>query len=303
MTARRRAAVIGDPVRHSLSPVLHRAAYAALALDDWRYDRLETSAQQLRPLLAELAAPAGPGPVWAGLSVTMPHKQTVLALLDAVDPLARTVGAANTVVAQRCGTGPALLTGFNTDVAGIVGAVREATGRRLAPGAEPVGATALVLGSGATACSALAALTELGAGRIVVAARNHAGPGRALAAAHRMGLAIETVTWRPDEEASDAALARALAEADIVVSTLPGRVPDALAPRVTRVRPDAPLLDVTYDPWPTALAAAWQQAGGLIVPGWLMLLHQAVPQVRLMTGMTPDIEALRAAVLEALDRR
>ena len=101
MTARRRAAVIGDPVRHSLSPVLHRAAYAALALDDWRYDRLETSAQQLRPLLAELAAPAGPGPVWAGLSVTMPHKQTVLALLDAVDPLARTVGAANTVEIGR----------------------------------------------------------------------------------------------------------------------------------------------------------------------------------------------------------
>ncbi|MCL3778321.1 MULTISPECIES: shikimate dehydrogenase [unclassified Actinomyces] len=303
MSARQRAAVIGLPVAHSLSPVLHRAAYSALGLDGWQYERRETRPEQLGPLLAELAAPAGPGPVWAGLSVTMPHKQALLTRLDALDPLAQTVGAANTVVAQRSGRGPALLTGFNTDVAGIVGALREAGRYRLPDPADLADATALVLGSGATACSALAALTELGAGRIVVAARSHAGPGRALAAAHRMGLEVEAVTWRPGDPASDAAVAGAMSGADLAVSTLPAHGPDLLAPLVRRVRPGAPLLDVTYEPWPTALAAAWQEAGGLIVPGWLMLLHQAVPQVRLMTGMTPDVDAMRTALLRALARR
>ena len=302
MISRGRAAVIGDPVAHSLSPVLHRAAYSALGLEGWEYERRHTRPDQLRPLLAELAAPAGPGPVWAGLSVTMPHKQTLLSCLDVLDPLAQSVGAANTVVAQRAGRGPALLAGFNTDVAGIVGALREAAGDRLAPSSRPAEATALVLGSGATACSALAALTELGAGRIVVAARRHAGPGRALAAAHRMGLEIETVTWSPGDPRSDAAVAQALAEATIAVSTLPAHAPDVLAPLIERVRPGAALLDVTYDPWPTALAAAWQRAGGLAVPGWLMLLHQAVPQVRLMTGMTPDTGAMRTALVGALPR-
>ncbi|WP_167202255.1 shikimate dehydrogenase [Actinomyces respiraculi] len=297
MTVGQKAAVIGLPVTHSLSPVLHRAAYAALGLDGWQYERRETSPEELGPLLAELAAPAGPGPIWAGLSVTMPHKQALLTHLDAVDPLAQTVGAANTVVAQRSGRGPALLTGFNTDVAGIVGALREVTGKQPA-----TGATALVLGSGATACSALAALTELGAGRIVVAARSHAGPGRALSAAHRMGLEIEAVTWRPGVAASDAVVAEALGGADLVVSTLPAHGADVLAPLVGRVRGGAALLDVIYEPWPTALAAAWQGAGGLIAPGWLMLLHQAVPQVRLMTGMTPDVEAMRTALTAALGR-
>lgn len=301
MTVEHKAAVIGLPVTHSLSPVLHRAAYAALGLQGWQYERRETRPEALGPLLAKLAAPAGAGPVWAGLSVTMPHKQALLTHLDVVDPLAQTVGAANTVVAQRSGRGPALLTGFNTDVAGIVGALREVAGD--VPTAGPAarsGATALVLGSGATACSALAALTELGAGRIVVAARNHAGPRRALSAAHRMGLEIEPVTWRPGDPASDAAVAEALGKADLVVSTLPAHGADVLAPLVGRVRRGAVLLDVIYEPWPTALAAAWQGAGGLIAPGWLMLLHQAAPQVRLMTGMTPDVEVMRSALAGAL---
>lgn len=172
---RHRAAVIGSPVAHSLSPVLHRAAYADLGLEGWEYAPRDVAPGALAGVLAELAAPCGPGPVWAGLSVTMPHKQAMLPALDVVDPLAAAVGAANTVVAQRSGTGPALLAGFNTDVAGVVGALRETGGgTRWAEGA-----TALVLGSGATACSALAALAELGAARLIVAARNHAGPRRA----------------------------------------------------------------------------------------------------------------------------
>lgn len=306
---RHRAAVIGSPVSHSLSPVLHRAAYAGLGLDDWSYERLETAPPQLLGLLADLAAPAQGGPAWAGLSVTMPHKQTLLAHLDVIDPLAEAVGAVNTVVAQRSGAGAALLAGFNTDVAGIVGALREAS-RRPVPGSQGDHLRveqAVVLGSGATACSALAALGELKAGRITVVARRHAGPGRALSAAHRMGLDVETLTWKPTDPASNIEAAQLLATADVVISTLPAHAADPLMDPLRRAleqaggtRPGAVMLDVVYAPWPTAVAGAWAHAGGALVPGWLMLLHQAVPQVQLMTGQQPDIECMRAALRSAL---
>ena len=306
---RHRAAVIGRPVSHSLSPVLHLAAYAGLGLEDWSYERLETAPPQLPGLLAELAAPVQAGPAWAGLSVTMPHKQTLLAHLDIIDPLAEAVGAVNTVVAQRSGAGGALLTGFNTDVAGIVGALRE-TARTQTPG-SPDGhlrvEQAVVLGSGATACSALAALGELRAGRITVVARRHAGPGRALSAAHRMGLDIEPLTWKPTDAASNTEAARRLAAADVIISTLPAHAADPLAGPLSKAleqadgtRAGAVMLDVVYAPWPTAVAGAWVHAGGALAPGWLMLLHQAVPQVQLMTGQQPDIDLMRTALLAAL---
>ena len=306
---RHRAAVIGRPVSHSLSPVLHRAAYAGLGLEDWSYERRETDSESLPGLLAELAAPVQAGPAWAGLSVTMPLKQVLLAHLDVIDPLAEAVGAVNTVVAQRSGAGDALLTGFNTDVAGIVGALREAA-RTQTPGSSDAHLRieqAVVLGSGATACSALAALGELRAGRITVVARRHAGPGRALSAAHRMGLDIETLTWKPADSVSNTEAARRLAAADVVISTLPAHAADPLADPLRHAldqtegtRPGAVMLDVVYAPWPTALAEAWERAGGAIAPGWLMLLHQAVPQVQLMTGQQPDIDLMRTALLAAL---
>ena len=307
---RHRAAVIGSPVSHSLSPVLHRAAYAGLGLGGWSYERRETDSEALSALLAELAAPVQAGPAWAGLSVTMPHKQAILAHLDVVDPLAEAVGAVNTVVAQRSGAGGALLAGFNTDVAGIVGALRE-TARTQTPGSTDDRLRieqAVVLGSGATACSALAALGELRAGRITVVARRHAGPGRALSAAHRMGLDIETLTWKPADSASNIEAARRLAAADVVISTLPAGAADPLAvpmrqalDRADGTHTGAVMLDVVYAPWPTALAQAWGRGGGSVAPGWLMLLHQAVPQVQLMTGQQPDIEDMRAALRSELD--
>lgn len=310
---RHRAAVIGAPVAHSLSPVLHRAAYRALGLDDWVYERRETAPADLPALLEELAAPAPTDPIWAGLSVTMPHKQALLSRLDVVDPLAATVGAVNTVVAQRSGRGAALLTGFNTDVAGIVGAIRETRTAQATEDSSTAcrcgSARAVVLGSGATACSALAALTELGATDITIAARRHAGPGRALTAAHRMGLEVTALTWRPGDAASDAEVAAAAADADLLVSTLPTGAADTLAAPLTAAasatapRSGAVLLDVVYAPWPTPLAAAWGAVGGSIAPGWLMLLHQAVPQVTLLTGRTPPLEPMRNALADALAER
>ena len=144
-----RAAVLGSPIAHSLSPVLHRAAYRELGLTDWTYSAIECDEQRLPSLLDSL------GPDWEGLSLTMPLKRAVLPLLDHVEPLVTQVGAANTVVlaaGQR--------RGFNTDVAGIVTALRQA--------GVTTGGNVLVLGSGATACSALAALDAMGAATVSV---------------------------------------------------------------------------------------------------------------------------------------
>ena len=165
-----------------------------------------------------------------------------------------------------------------------------------------------MLGSGATACSALAALAELGATDIVVAARRHAGAGRAAAAAHRMGLSVTALPWRPGDAVSDSSVADLLAHADLVVSTLPAGAADALAaPMATalerRGRTRAVMLDVVYAPWPTPLAAAWTASGGCAVPGRLMLLYQAVPQVTLMTGRTPPVGPMREALEAAVAAR
>ena len=249
------------------------------------YDLWEVNPEHLPAILAEVAAPSTTEPAWAGLSVTMPHKQTVLPMLDAVDPLATVAGAVNTVVAQRAGTGRALLTGFNTDVAGIVGALREAAPADADDGtAAGGGARALVLGSGATACSALAALAEIGATDVTL------------------------LTWNPGDAKSDQTVAEACARADIVVSTLPAGAADMLVePLAAALDPRgaarAIMLDVVYASWPTPLAATWMATGRHAVPGWLMLLHQAVPQVALMTGLTPPIAPMREALENAVADR
>ena len=253
-----RAAVLGTPVAHSLSPRLHRAAYAALGLT-WTYDAVEVDAGGLPGFLRGLDAS------WRGLSLTMPLKQAVLPLLDSVSDLARDVSAANTVVlrdGQRHGE--------NTDVHGIVAALAER-------GIDAV-ERAVVLGGGATARSALAALARLGCTSSVLVVRSE--PTETLSAAERLGVSPRVEAWSPE----------VLDGCDLLLSTLPTGAADRFAPYVR----DVPaLLDVVYDPWPTALAAA---CGGAVVSGAAMLLHQAVAQVELMTGIKPPVEAMRDAL-------
>ncbi|MBD3777745.1 MAG: shikimate dehydrogenase [Micrococcales bacterium] len=291
-TAPRRAAVLGHPVAHSLSPRLHRAAYAALGLDGWRYDAVDVTEDALPGFVAAL------DDSWAGLSVTMPLKHAVMPLLDHVEPLAGVVGAVNTVLVQPGGRRP-VLTGANTDVHGIVAALAEGLAVRGQVATPPAGGrTAAVLGAGATAASALAALAELGCTTPVVLVRSVGRTGGLARAAHRMG--VEPVL-RPLAEA-----AAALARADLVVSTLPPHAADGLAAELAGGGAGAGaapgvLLDVAYDPRRTALAAAWQAAGGVAVAGERMLLHQAVEQVRLMTGRPGPLDAMDAALGEALE--
>ncbi|NTW40770.1 MAG: shikimate dehydrogenase [Cellulomonadaceae bacterium] len=278
----RRAAVLGHPIAHSLSPVLHRAAYAALGLEGWLYDAIDVTEEELPQFVRDLDGS------WVGLSLTMPLKQTVIGLLDHIEPLAEVVGAVNTVLVQASGSTP-VLTGANTDVHGLVAALGEGLGSA----ASVAGRTAAVLGAGATAASTLAALAQLGCAAPVVHVRAVSRSGGLLRAAHRMG--VEPVVRTLD------AAAATVVRADVVVSTLPPRAADDVAAELLAAgtRPAGVLLDVAYDPRPTALQRAWTQLGGIAVPGERMLLHQAVEQVRLMTGRPGPVEAMSAA-LEAV---
>ncbi|MFF8596117.1 shikimate dehydrogenase [Streptomyces sp. NPDC015220] len=274
-TDARRAAVLGSPIAHSLSPVLHRAAYEELGLTDWSYDRFE---------IDESALPAffeGLGPEWAGLSLTMPLKRAVIPLLDQISETAAAVEAVNTVVLTEDGR----RTGDNTDIPGMVAALRE-------HGIEQVDSAA-VLGAGATASSALAALARICAGEVVVYVRSEARAAEMRQWGERLEVEVRTADW------ADAA--RAL-RAPLVFATTPAGTTDDLAQAVPE-RP-ATLFDVLYHPWPTALAARWSMAGGAVVGGLDLLVHQAVLQVEQMTGRAPaPLEAMRRAGEKALAER
>ena len=271
-----RAAVLGSPIEHSLSPVLHRAAYHELGLAGWTYSAIECDEQRLPSLLDSL------GPEWAGLSLTMPLKRAVLPLLDHAEPLVTQVGAANTVVfaeGQR--------RGFNTDVGGIVTALRQA-------GVNTAG-NVLVLGSGATACSALAALHAMGTVMVCVAVRAMPRAEPLLAVADRLGMQVGLLDYGQE---------LASRRWQLLISTIPaaGAEPVAAQLQAGSLAADG-VLDVVYDPWPTPLAAAADRAGSTVISGFDMLVHQAAGQVQLMTGRSAPVCAMRAAGLAELARR
>lgn len=270
-----RAAVLGSPIAHSLSPVLHRAAYRELGLTDWTYDRFEVDEAGIGPFLADLDGS------WAGLSLTMPLKRAVIPLLDEVSDTAAAVEAVNTVVFTDDGR----RRGDNTDVPGMLAALRER-------GVERVD-RATVLGAGATASSALAALARICSGPVTACVRSEARAAEMRSWGNRLGLDVRTAPWLDAASALDAPL---------VVATTPAGATDTL----TGALPAAPgtLFDVLYDPWPTALAAAWSDRGGRVLGGLDLLVHQAVLQVEQMTGHRPaPLDAMRAAGESALAAR
>ncbi|MFE6098213.1 shikimate dehydrogenase [Streptomyces massasporeus] len=275
MAAPRRAAVLGSPIAHSLSPVLHRTAYQELGLAGWTYDRFEVDEAGLPAFFETL------GPEWAGLSLTMPLKRAVIPLLDEISETAASVDAVNTVVRAEDGR----RVGDNTDIPGMVAALRE-------HGIDKVDAAA-VLGAGATASSALAALSRICPGEIAVYVRSEARATEMRQWAERLDVAVRIADWTDAEQAL---------RAPLVISTTPAGVTDALARSVPE-RPAA-LFDVLYDPWPTDLAARWSAYGGAVVSGLDLLVHQAVLQVEQMTGLAPaPLDAMRKAGERALAAR
>jgi shikimate dehydrogenase len=260
----RRAAVLGSPIAHSRSPQLHLAAYRALGLTDWTYDRIECTADQLPTLVG------GFGDDWVGLSVTMPGKFAALAFADERTPRAELIGSANTLVRTAAGW-----RADNTDVDGVTGA--------LGPLHRDLGRPprAGVLGSGGTAPAAVVGLVALGITDVTIAARNPERAQPLLDLADRLGV-----------DARWAALGTAL-DVGVVVSTLPADVAAAHADAVGGV---PLLLDAIYDPWPTPLALAVEAAGGRVVGGLQMLLNQAYAQVEQFTGHPAPKEAMSAAL-------
>jgi shikimate dehydrogenase len=271
-----KAAVLGSPIGHSLSPVLHRAAYRALGLTGWTYDAVECDEAGLPALLD------GCGPDWAGLSLTMPLKRAVLPLLDTAEPLVADVGCANTVIFAA-----GARQGHNTDVPGMINALTAAG----VSGTGPV----LLLGAGATACSALAAVRALGAGEVTVAVRDPDRAAGLLDAARRLGVAVRLTDFGCQLPAGSWHL---------LISTVPAGAADIYAQQLLRgdLVPAA-VLDVVYHPWPTSLAAAAEKTGAGLVLGFELLVHQAARQVELMTARTPPTAAMRRAGQAELRRR
>lgn len=261
-----RAAVLGRPVAHSLSPVLHRAAYAALGLTDWSYDALDVGADDLPVLLAGL------GPEWRGFSVTMPNKRAAVEVADVVEPLPRLLRAANTLLRTPDGGWRA----ENTDVAGV--------GTALQAGGVQQLEHAAVLGAGGTAAAAAVALASLGARQVDLVVRE---PARAADVVR----VLETLQVSVDVHRLDAGGPVA---APVVVSTVPAEGQPAVAE--LDWRPGQLVLDVLYAGWPTPLARRVEEAGGDSISGLEVLFWQATAQVELMTGQPAPIAAMRAAL-------
>jgi shikimate dehydrogenase len=269
-----RLAVLGSPIAHSKSPLLHHAAYSTLGLD-WQYGRHEVDERSLGGFLDDLT------PEWRGLSLTMPLKEVVIPRLASIDEVARATGAVNTVLLSSDGW-----RGWNTDVDGIVRAFAE---RGIAR-AERV----VLLGTGATARSALVAFQRMGARDVVVSGRSPERMAETVAFARSLDLdarshpeGLDWTRW-PDG-------------VDLVTSTLPSGAVPAL--------PAAPggvaLLDAAYAGSPLSHAWRAQDPDAPVVEGIDMLVHQALLQVRVFVNGDVDVpltaedrvyRAMRAAV-------
>lgn len=264
------AAVLGSPVTHSLSPVLHSTAYAALGVEcEYRACHCDES------MLPSFIAQARMDPDWVGYSLTMPLKTAVLPLLDDVDGLATTIGAVNTVVSRG-----GQLVGYNTDVDGIDYALNNVTDSIVSP---------VILGAGGTARAAVGALAKMGLSRVALAARRPDAAQPLVDLGARLDINVDVHPWG------------ILKDVDVVIATTPAGATDGL---VDQSWPsERALVELLYNPWPTKLAAHALAAGAAVAGGLVVLAGQAVGQVQLFTGHTIEVEPLRIAGEQALAAR
>lgn len=267
-----RCAVLGKPIAHSLSPVMHRAAYAELGLEDWTYDAFEVAESELEAFISSRDES------WRGLSLTMPLKRQIIALADEVSTVAGKLGVANTVEFRD-----GRIIASNTDCAGAIAALAERGVRKTR--------TARILGGGATATSFAHALSRTGVEHIEFMVRNPDNVAEAVAAAEASG--AEVVVRKLDRPLIDVV--------DLLVST----VPESAIRSGTHelVESSRAVFDVTYDPWPTSLSLSAVEARVPFVSGLDLLAHQAAFQVELMTGSPIDPDILREAALTELASR
>lgn len=278
-------AVIGYPLKHSISPQFQQPAFDALGLDV-RYTARETPPEELPELLAALRQPP-----WLGLNVTVPHKQAVLPYLDELSPEARRIGAVNTI--HRVGD---RLLGYNTDAPGVVRALRQDLGF------EPRGARAVLLGAGGSARAVAVALLDAGVRALAILNR-HPERAETLAAELRVGL-------RPDAAveagpATEATIIRTLAGADLLVNCTTVGMRHGPAEGSMPVPPQAlrrtlAVYDLVYNPRVTPLVAAARAAGAPAQGGLSMLVYQGAISFEIWTGRPAPLEVMRRAAEAAL---
>jgi len=269
-------AVLGSPIEHSKSPAIHTAAYRVLGLPSWEYGRFEVRKGGLRAFMDDL------DPEYSGFSLTMPLKEEAAKFASSLDKAAEATGAVNTLVKFDEGWA-----GYNTDVFGIVQAIHQANLGTID--------SVLIIGSGATATSATAAVKQLAPNaKVRIYARNHRTRDQLVEFAKNLGLKAKA-TKR---------LYAHLTKSHLVISTLPGGAMDLQAQelsRASRFTPGGALFDVAYQPWPSELAKVWLQSNQPIISGLEMLLWQAVAQLRIFTENDPAVQLPNeAAVLEAM---
>ena len=272
----RRFAVLGSPIAHSKSPAIHLAAYRVLGAD-WEYGRAEVTEGGLRKFIEELDSD------WDGFSVTMPLKDEAAKFADVLDDFSTLTLATNTLYKNEDG----VWLGSNTDIFGIVRALTEAKishPRRV-----------LILGSGATATSAMAAVKQLSpTAEVRVWARNEVSRKQLVSFGKSIGL----------KAGSAGNLKRATASADLTISTLPAGVLDDSVKALGKSRfwsPKGALLDVAYNPWPSSIGSLWSSRGQVVVSGLEMLIWQAVAQIRIFFHGSPAKELPNEiAVVEAM---
>lgn len=267
-----RVAVLGSPIGHSRSPILHSAGYRALGMDDWEYTRIECGAEEL-PRIVGAADES-----FVGFSVTMPGKFAALEFADEVTDRAREIGSANTLVRTAGGW-----RADNTDCDGITGALDELFGGELGQIRR-----ALVIGGGGTARPALWSLAQAGLGEITVVNRSDRSAELA-PLVEPPGVDFRMVGYDADLEALAVA-------ADVVVSTVPSAAIEGREAELGH----APVLDVIYDPWPTPLTVGAAANGYPSVGGHVMLANQAFGQFEQFTDRKAPQAAMRRALEESL---
>lgn len=267
MNASKHAAVLGSPIGHSLSPVLHTAGYESVGLSHWQYHRQECTEDHLPATLAQA------GEDYVGFSVTMPCKHAAFQHADELTDRAKRIGSVNTLYRSDAGW-----VGDCTDAIGVDAA--------LAALSIPSPEVAVVLGAGGTVHPIVDSLARAGYRTVIFLTRNLTSS----AVEHQAKLAgmhVYATTL------SDASAADILASADVVISALPVQGAIALAGKLDGVKA---FFDVLYHPWPTELGGYVQSLGAPVVAGDVMLLHQAAEQVRIFTGQQPDVDHMAAAL-------
>jgi shikimate dehydrogenase len=257
-------AVLGSPISHSKSPIIHAAAYRVLG-EDWEYARFEVAKGGLKRFIEN------DGTGFTGFSLTMPLKEDAFAFADISDEISKETGASNTLVRINN-----QWNAFNTDVFGITQAISQASTSEKK--------VSLIIGSGATATSAMSAIARLAPGSsVLVFARNKATRLALIEHGRSIGLQVS----------SSRRLASAVKKAQVTISTLPGGAMDEAAKKLVTsrfFRPSGVLLDVAYHPWPSQLAEAWQLKNQKVVSGLEMLIWQAIAQIRIFNTGNPETE-------------